>query len=374
MERGKMSPVEKKNPPIKTVFLLQDLEFGGTQRYVLNLLKHIDRDLFAPELWILCNRPDMNATAKKLGIKIRQLSTTFYVLPNTLAKLAWLLYRHKPRILYTLTVVPNIWGRILGRMTGLPVIVTSYRDPQPKQYESWMWPFSTKIICNAQALKKEIIRRHRVAPKKVAVVPNAVDAEFWKPDYRLKSVDPTVVYAGRLIKRKDPLTLLNGFRLAVRKNPLLQIAFVGDGPLKPRLKNLVSRYGIESHVTFAPGQVDHRPYLRKSWVFAMTPLRDASPNAILEAMSSELPVVATSVGGIPELIHDGQTGRLIGPGDAKGLAEALTTILGNDTLRHSMAKKARERVLAYHSMADMVMSTEKILMDALNASKSNPIE
>jgi len=357
--------ISREKAPVRLVILLQDLEFGGTQRYAVSLLEHMNRDIFSPELWLLCNRPDLVPLARDLGTKTRLLSAAFHVLPHALVKLTGLLFLHRPRILYTLTPVPNIWGRIFGGLFRVPAIVSSYRSGRPGQYESLLWPLSSRIISNAEAAKREIIRRHSVPADRVAVVPNAVDTAFWSPDRSLKAAAPTVVYVGRLIESKDVLTLLEGFRLTANRFPGARLEILGNGPLKARLEAFARRQGLESRVTFTPGQLDPRPALRRAWVFATASRREAAPNAVLEAMAMGLPVVAAGVGGVPELVRHGETGFVIRPGDPEGLAGGLTLLLKDEQRRLQMAKKARERILTHHTVVEMVRRTERVLIDAL---------
>jgi glycosyltransferase involved in cell wall biosynthesis len=125
--------------------------------------------------------------------------------------------RYPPDILYTLTGVPNIWGRPFGTIARVPVIISSWRGLVERQWESILWPLSTRIVCNAHALKGVIVRLHSVDPTRIAVVPNAVLADFFSPGNGDKAAEPTVLYVGRLEPEKDLLTLLEGFRLARQK-------------------------------------------------------------------------------------------------------------------------------------------------------------
>jgi glycosyltransferase involved in cell wall biosynthesis len=98
----------------------------------------------------------------------------------------------------------------------------------------------------------------------------------------------------------------------------------------------------------------------------MASVREASPNVILEAMAMELPVVASRVGGIPELVEHGTTGLLFEPGDASELAAGLIHLLGDEHLRREMGAKAREKVIAHHTMEKMTRETERVFIEALN--------
>lgn len=350
--------------PIDIVFLLQDLEFGGTQRYTLHLLKNLNRELFSPRLWVLRGGAQMAALAREAGVEPVWLSKTSWVGPHSLTGLARQLTRRRPQILYTLTVVPNIWGRLFGTVVRAPVIISSWRGLYPKQYESWMWPLSARIICNTQVLKQIIVERHKVPPERIAVVYNGVDPDYYSPDASRKSSTPTVLYVGRLVPDKAPLTLVEGFRIAAERCPEARFEIIGDGHLKGQVEDYIRRHSLESRIVLLPGRMDTRLHLRSSWVFALSSIREASPNAILEAMASELPVVAPRVGGIPELVQERETGITFESGNAVGLADGLTELLQDESMRIAMGTKARQRVMEFHSLERMTRETEKVLLQA----------
>ncbi len=128
---------------VKLAVLLQDLEFGGTQRYAVNLLKHLDRGLFEPELWVLRGGDDMLPLARATGSEIVRFSQASWVDAKALAGLFLRLTRSTPDVLYTLTVVPNIWGRLFGCIARVPAIVTSLRNGIARQHERWLWRLSS---------------------------------------------------------------------------------------------------------------------------------------------------------------------------------------------------------------------------------------
>jgi len=363
LKRGR--PETKIAIPIKLVMLLQDLDFGGTQRYAVNLLKNLDRKLFDVKLWVLRGGTDMVSAMAESVADCIWLSQSSWVGPTALSNLALRLARYRPDILYTMTVVPNIWGRMFGTVTKIPVIVSSWRDLYPKQYESWMWPLSTRIITNSRTLKRVMAPKYGVDPLRVSVVPNGVDVDFFSPDPSCKATEPTVLFVGRLAKEKDPFTLLEAFRLTVQRIPNARLDILGNGRLRDKLQLFVRRQRLENKVRLLPGTTDIRPMLKRSWVLAMTSIREASPNVILEAMATELPVVGTRVGGIPELVKDGDTGLIVEPRDPKSVSDALCRLLENESERQVMGRSARKRVLTNHSTEQMVRETEQVLLETI---------
>ncbi len=366
-ERREMGQVCRQ--PIPIVLLLQDLEFGGTQRYAINLLKNMDRSLFTPELWVLRGGDDMLPLARDANVKITWLSRSSFVGPWAIVHLFIKLIRSQHKILYTLTVVPNIWGRIFGRIAGIPVIVSGYRNLFPKQHERWLWRFSSRIICNAHALKEVMTRHFSVDPGKISVILNGVEDTFFAPLAGAKSSEPTVLFVGRLIKAKNPHGLLEAFGKVLSVIPRARLEIVGNGPLEKELRAIIKKKSWAERVHMFPAIRDVIPFFARAWVFALPSITsEGSPNAIIEAMATGLPVVTMRVSGMPELVIDGQTGFLIDPGDPQGLANALIQLLKNNLLRDEMGRRGRERAVTHHSLAKVVKQTEDLLLEAMTCS------
>ena len=351
--------------PLRVVFLLLDLEFGGTQRYVIHLLNHLDRSRYQMEVWCLRGADDLDHLVEAAGLPVHHMSgITWGVLPQALARLVWRLLRRRPHILFTLTAVPNVWGRLCGRLCGVPVLISSFRALRPKQHEKRLWRLSDRLVTNAEAIREVIVREHGVPWDRIAVVPNGVDTTWFRPDPEARAPAPTVVYAGRLADDKDPLTLVRGFIRAADMVPEACFEIVGNGPLKIEVRAEIAGRGLEGRIIMHPGVRDIRPHLQRAWVFALGSVREASPNVILEAMSSGLPVAATRVGGIPELVREGETGLLVEPGDVEGLARALVRLLNDADLRAAMGRRGREIAEKSHSLAAMARLTDEVFTSA----------
>lgn len=349
----------------RLVILLQDLEYGGTQRYVSNLLKHLDRNLFTFELWILRGGTDMVPELAETGTKMIWMSKSHRLTPIMLIRLLWNLIFSRPHILYTLTVVPNIWGRIFGKITGVPVIVSGYRSLYPKQYEKLLWRLSHRIICNADILKERMVNRLHIDSKRIDVIPNGVDADFFIDAKNNKPELPIILFAGRLVPEKDPMSLIRAFRMVSNVFPDARLEIVGNGPLKDRLLSYISSHSLESNAELFPGTDDIRSFYRRSCVLVLPSVQEASPNVIIEAMACGIPVVATCVGGIPELVEHGKTGLLTQPGDHQDLAKAIIALLKDKPKRLQMGISGRENILNKFTIEKVIQQTEKVLCRAI---------
>ncbi len=350
------------SPPYKLVIVLQDLEFGGTQRYAVNLLKHMDRSLFDPELWVLRGGMDMAPLVEQTGTPVRWFSRNSWVTPFALYRFFCALLRNKPTFLYPLTVVPNIWARIFGALLRVPVIISSYRNLFANQYERLLWPLSTHIICNAEAIREKLVKKHGVQENRISVVANGVDTGFFTPDSTQVFTSPTILYAGRLVKQKDPMMLLEAFYLIHQVMPDARLLIVGNGALRVQLDQFIKRHSFEKHVSLISGTVDIKKYMQQASIFLLPSLYEGSPNILIEAMACGLPVVATRTSGIPELIEHGVNGYLVPTGDSKAMAELSIRLLRDNNLRDDMAIQARNRVVKHHKLEQCVQLTETILL------------
>ena len=133
---------------------------------------------------------------------------------------------------------------------------------------------------------------------------------------------------GRLVPDKDQETLIQAFRRVLQDHPAAELWLVGDGPRKDYLNQLIKQTLRAHRAKLFSSQTDIRPFLQQASLFALSSVTEALPNVVLEAMATGLPVVATNVGGVPEVVDSGRTGWLVPPKEPAALAQAVSTIAG----------------------------------------------
>ena len=343
-------------PPLKILFLLEDLCFGGTQRQMLELASRMDRSRFSPSMLTLTGPTDFDAQAQAAGIPLTHLGTDRRVAPFFFWRLREALRRAAPDILVPCTALPNIWGRIWGCLLRLPVVVGTCRGGggPVRQHERFLWPLAQHLVCNSLALH-EVLQNLGVPAKHLSYIPNGVDTEFFCPTEEKPSTRPPLLLCvGRLARDKDHLTLLEAFAHMLQQQPDLRLRLVGDGPEEPRLKHWVSNHAAGSRVEFVPGGADMRPHYAAARLFVLASQREGQPNVILEAMSSGLPVCATAVGGIPHLVAEGQSGLLSPAGDAAALAANCLALLADADRADRMGQVGRHLAVQNFSFQAMV--------------------
>ena len=162
-------------PPLRLAVLLRGLEAGEIERDALQVLTQLDREMFAPELWLLSSGPALLSEARAAGIAVVRLSNSPRVGMGSLARLARRLWRRPPDLLYTLTAAPNIWGRLFAGILHIPV-VSGHDAISPQQGERLLYRLSARIVVNTAALADTMTARFGVEPERISVIPNGMSS------------------------------------------------------------------------------------------------------------------------------------------------------------------------------------------------------
>jgi glycosyltransferase involved in cell wall biosynthesis len=227
-----------------------------------------------------------------------------------------------------------------------------------KRHRSWIVRQADKVIVPSQYLANWVVK-WGVPPERIAVIYNAVEIpDSVKPLSVPLKTPVKAVTAGRLI----PLKRVDGLLEALREIPELGLVVVGDGPERPRLERMAQELGVSDRVYFAGQRSKEETLALMSACdfFVLNSTHEGLPHVVLEAMALGLPVVATAVGGIPEVVRDGETGVLVCPGNGT-LERALCVLAADGKARQLLGEGARRWVREHLSLEVMVASTEQVL-------------
>lgn len=358
--------------PVRGVcFVAPELDrIGGYELATLTLARGLRRK--GIPVLIVTTSTSADETAKHedlVRIKMQGRRTLLHIFPRLLVILL------RERCNYSVIHCPTfshvsglaiLAGLILRRPTILRVAtendVREFADGRHWKYRSFFWLFlrAWRVIAPSAAIKDELLRvgfsiRH------VVYLPNCVDVDRFQPAmpsekaeaktvFGLTARTPVIGTVARLVERKGVDTLLRAFSKIHRYHGA-HLVIVGDGPLRNDLLRLASELGIDGSVSWLGSQVDAKDCLRSMDVFAFPSRLEGSPNALLEAMATGLPIVATAIGGILDLLEDSVTGLLIPPDDPDGLATALDRILTDRALCNALGCAARRRAVEVFSLS-----------------------
>ena len=197
--------------------------------------------------------------------------------------------------------------------------------------------------------------------KRVAVIPNGVDSEKFRPPDEKGPTSNRVLFVGRLIDNKGPMIMMRAFSDVATELPDVSLTMVGDGPLRRPLERLSAALGVSDRVTFLGMRSDVDELMRGCDLLVRPSLVEGMPLTVLEAMASGLPVIASDVAGVGEAVVDGSTGLLVRPGSVDDLSEALLRLMRDPELRVEMGERARRRAVDEFTWERTATETERLL-------------
>lgn len=277
---------------------------------------------------------------------------------------------HRLALLQTCDLYANIFGLPLGAFARVPVRIGSRRELNPDKSAAQIaaqrtaYGFAHRVVANSTAAARRL-RLEGVRPGTIVQIPNGIDLDRFRPVVESSRPARRLVTVARLRQEKGLEVLLDAMAILVRSHPHLALTMVGDGPMARDLANRVTALGLDHHVTL-PGHTPHvAEALAAADLFVLPSRSEAFPNAVIEAMAMGLPIVATNVGGVPELIDHGRSGILVPPDQPEALAGAIADLLLRPVFARALGRAARETVLGRYSFDRMVHQFQNLYLDRL---------
>jgi len=285
-------------------------------------------------------------------------------------RMARLFRKLRPDIVHTRnwTCIDAIVG---ARLAGVPVVIQGEhgreaadpegRNPRRRQVRRLLSPFVTEFVTVSRDLGRWLVEQVRVPARKVRTIYNGVDTQRFAPGDRAAArhvlgipTDGLVAgTVGRLDPVKDQAGLVRAFARSTQASKSV-LVIAGEGPSRSELESVTRELGLADRVRLVGERADIPILLRALDVFVLPSLGEGISNAILEAMATGLPVIATRVGGNVELVRDGLTGCLLEPRNVQALAEALARYLGDRARAQAHGAAGRERAVSEFGLERML--------------------
>lgn len=277
--------------------------------------------------------------------------------PTRYRVVATIVKRWEPHMIHGATIDGYTLAAIVGQWEGVPVIMEETSDPQNRRWKGHllaraMAGLADHCVGVSPGVGRYLTETLRVPERKMSVINNGVaqpahpDAERLRKlrvEFGIEPDDLVVGSVGRALdEHKRFSDLIRAFRL-LDDLPNVKLLIVGDGPDLPMLRDLANREGIADRVLFAGYQFEVGHFYAMMDVFALSSAWEAFGLVNAEAMRCGLPVVATRVGGIIDVVVEGETGLLVPPHDIEAMASALRQMLADQALRHRMGQAGKER-------------------------------
>ena len=339
--------------PTRIAFCITDLDPGGAERALVQIVSRLDRQRWEPRVYCLSGPGSLVDELEQREIPVTCLGATRAWQVWILRRLAACLKDFQPELLQTFLFHGNLLGRLAGRWAKVPHIIAGIRVAEkrsllPLRLDRWTNSLVQCNICVSQAVADFTVNQGKLPREKVIVIPNGVDVERFQQavpaDLTALGIPAdakTALFVGRLDPQKSPATLLDAAGLLLDEFPELHVLFVGDGPLRDQLAADIARHQWEHRIHFAGWRPNVPEIMRACDCLVLPSEWEGMPNVVLEAMAAGLPVVASDVEGVRELLDHQQSGLIIPPHSAPLLAEALRQILSQPEAAAAMACKAQ---------------------------------
>jgi glycosyltransferase involved in cell wall biosynthesis len=381
IKAGKDGQVERKSGVKKRIgLIIPTLDRGGAEKQLVLLAKGLDRSRFEPHVILLTRDGPYRQELEEAGVPVTLIGKRFKLDIGSFFRLVRFLKDQKFDLVHTWIFAANSYGRLAAQRAKIPHIVAGERCVD--EWKRW-WHFAIdrylarrtdKIVTNSSGVV-EFGAAHGIQRSLFEVIPNAVPPlnadETARAEIRrqlgLPSDAVLIGVVGRLWPQKGLKDLLWGMELIRVVRDDAHLVIVGDGPERQRLEYYRDQLGLGHRVRFVGHQDRATRWIQALDLLWNGSLYEGQSNAILEAMQSGVPVLATDIAGNRDLIVPGETGFLYRRGDLATLARRTQQILNNKDLYVRFSASSRQRVAEKFSLRSMIEAHERLYSSLLGA-------
>ena len=352
--------------------------YGGSGVIASELAIHLARK---HEIHLISYAPPVRLNMKAHSVFFHKVNVRSYPLfnytPYTLAlasKIVDLIRKKRLELLHVHYAIPHTSSAYLAKKAlgkDIKIVTTLHGtdvhlvglDPSYKPIVEFNMQQSDRLTAVSESLKRQTLEKFNI-DREIEVIYNFVDSEKYKRESQNESKEKLICHVSNFRPVKRVLDVVRVFGRVVKKIPC-RLCLVGQGPDKSSVQKLVKKLGLKNKVEFLGNMRDTSRILRKSHLFLLPSEQESFGLAALEAMSCEVPVVASRVGGLPEVIRHGIDGYLVEVGDLEEMANCSQQILRNEALRRRLGCEARRRVLGKFTPQRIVPQYESLYQGTL---------
>jgi len=360
----------KSSIPIAVV--MTGFEPGGTERQMIELIRRLDPRRWEVHLACFEAKGPWFERAAEHAASVAEFPVRGFGRPDVLRHIwnfaSWCRSREIALVQAT-EIYSNIFALPAAALAGVPARIGSRRGLNTDRtrglvtLQRFAYKCATKVVANSRASADQLRLEH-VPERRIAVVPNGVDVGPFPPRTARAVLRKVAAVANlRLLKGHD--VLIDAAVEILERFPDARFEIVGEGPERQALAARAAAHGVAHAVDFVGHRDDVSARLADADIFVHPSRHESFPNAVLEAMAAGLPIVASGVGGIVDLLEDGRTGWLVPPGEDEALASRVMHLMANPDEAARFGAAARETVLAGFSFDRMVAGFDDIYLSEL---------
>ena len=350
---------------LKVCFLAGTLGRGGAERQLIYMLRALQNAGVSTRVLCLTRGEALEEEIRAMGIEVKWVGASRWR-PIRLCRIIQELRRRPADIVQSAHFYTNIYAAVAGRLLGISSI-GAVRSDLSSELEcngmlGWGQLHLPKLlICNSKLARQRALAKG-IQSDHIHLIPNVADVPELRKQSDGNGEDGVrILFAARLTQEKRLDRFLGAVRKIADSRPDLNFKamIAGDGPLRARLEDLADSLDLRGrYVEFLGELADLKSTYEKSDLLVLASDWEGTPNVLLEAMGFALPVVATNVGGVPELVRNGENGFIVETNDAESMANSIVALIENPELRKSMGASGRRIVLENYSPSSLA---EKLL-------------
>lgn len=364
---------------IRVLHAVEALKVGGLEAVLADIVLNLNKELFDVEVITLAGKGQIAEELINQGISLRMLDITNYHRPSALLKIIRTLRKGKYDILHTHGYFASTSMRAAAILARIPVVLSHVQNthwhyaPCHLRTERFLSYFTDLIYCCSMAVRDFVVKSEKISEKKVKVLYNAArimdESPQEPPDLPIAIgvENKIIITVSRLVEQKGHRFLIDAVPKVIEKFPNAIFLLVGDGILKSTLRAQIERLRLTDCVIFLGERRDVFSLLKIADIFVLPSSGwEGLGIALVEAMAMGLPLVGTSLGGIPEVIGDGINGFLVSPKNSDQLADAVIRLLKNERLAHKMGKNGQKIYHEKFTVKRMIQAIEKDYLTLLS--------
>lgn len=383
------SPAKAETERIRLLKFLAYLAIGGSERQVLNIRQGLDHTRFDLHLGCFgCFDEQIGVDLSGTPLEVYKINKLYGVRAlRECWRLASYLKQNRMDIVHAYNFYANVFALPAARLAKVPVVLASIRDTgetwtaRQRAVNKMVCRLADRVVVNAEAIKRGLVAEG-YHPERITVIANGIicpplrstqDRTLLHQEFGLSAKDVLIGVVSRIARLKGLEYFLAAAPDILARIPQAKFLIIGDNSFNPQyreeLKQQVITLGLQERVIFTGFRLDVPKIISSLDVSVLPSLREGLSNALLESMAAAVPVVATNVGGNPEVVVDGESGLLVPSRDSSALAEAICRVLLTPGLRNVLGQAGRRRVLEHFSNERMIRNVERLYGDMLDASR-----
>ena len=360
---------------LTVVHIVASLNAGGLERVVFDLVKHSDRARFTPRVVCLEEPGVWGARFVELNAPVDCVASVRRGQVGRIHRLAQHLRDIGADIVHTHNVKAHLSGALAAGLARVPVVLSTKhgRNFPTRPLGRLANRLACRVCANLVGVSADCAAIwhdvERASPEKISVITNGIDVTAFPVSFQAGEGPARAVSIARLSAVKDPVTLLQATRLVLVREPEFRLDLVGDGPLRSQVEQAIVTLRLGDRVHLHGYVDDVRGVLAGASFFVLASTSEGVSLTLLEAMAAGLAVVATRVGGNPEVVAHGETGVLVPPGAPDALADAMLWMLRQPHARERMGRLGRRRVEDRFHVRRTVEAYEELYLRAFDAQR-----